>query len=115
MPLTVYGIYRARVQFKNCEDARPWIILSFAEESEAIPHDLLVLAAPLSSQLDLFDGRRHLLVEKSCADFPATGLLRSSYVIGDFAKTIPVAAIEKKFGELTGDLLLRFKAWESGR
>jgi hypothetical protein len=97
-------IHWSIVEVRTSRDQRPCIIVeSGAGET--------VFVAPLSSQLDLYDRSRHFLIESSDPDFPATGLRKSCFVLGDFLRDIPASSVGKLIGRLEGDLALRFVEW----
>ena len=115
MQIARFDIYRAKIQFGKSVDPRPCIVLREpTQDPDAPPGTLVVLVAPLSSQMDLYDPSRHFLLDDVDVDFAATGLRRKSYVIATAPAHVPVALLEKKYGALAGDLLVRFLFWLPG-
>jgi hypothetical protein len=70
-----------------------------------------IVVVPLSSQFDLFDERVHFPIRHTEDGFFATGLPRDSYVIGNRPTRVPTDMLRRRRGELTGDLLAKFKKW----
>ena len=66
---------------------------------------------PLSSALDLYRPGLHFLVRKDDPDFPATGLLRTSFIAGDQIREVEAARLVRRAGRLEGNLAGQFELW----
>jgi hypothetical protein len=106
-----YEIFLAKVRLRRSEDLRPWVVVQDPVPDPDDPTKLLVTLAPVSSRLDLADSSRDFFVPSDDPDFGPTGLRRSSYVIGNLPVRVSVERLERKVGELRGDLLHRFQDW----
>lgn len=111
MQVSRYDIFRARVQFGKSTDPRPCIVLRGPTPDPDNVRAPVVLLAPLSSQMDLYEPANHFLLDKREADFEATGLSRSSYIITTVPAHVAVSNLGKRLGALQGDLLARFLSW----
>lgn len=96
-------IYVATIRWRNCNDPRPCIIVK-------IISPCLFVVVPLSSQTDLFkENSEHFLIDEHHPDFPATGLLRTSYADLSMQMEIRAQALRKKrIGYLSGQLARDF-------
>jgi hypothetical protein len=75
------------------------------------PWEPRILVAPISGQLDLYVERRDFLIEQDDADFPFTGLDRTSFVSGSDWIRVRPETLTRRRGELRGALLARFQFW----
>ncbi len=85
-------------------DPRPCIVVRVATRQ-------LLLAVPCSSQFDLYRPGTDFLIPDHHPDFKATGLSRSSYVIGGRVFRLDAGAIMKTYGRLSGELAEGFRRW----
>jgi hypothetical protein len=51
------------------------------------------------------------MIEANHPDFPATGLAKSCYVLGDYLGTVERRQLLKRRGKLQGDLAKAFEEW----
>jgi hypothetical protein len=75
------------------------------------PLDGRVTVAAISSAVDLFDAVRHFRIDEEHNDFSGTGLIKTSYVLGDEIREIDVADLRQRAGQLRGELLRSFQKW----
>ena len=110
-----YDIYLGTIQYRNCRDTRPLVLLGRPVVDPAQPESSTVTVVPVSSQLDLYDPRTDFLIAATHQDFPATGLRRDSYVIGANSPVrVSPPMLHRKLGALTGALRKEFIDWEGG-
>lgn len=96
-------LWLVRVALGQSGDARPCIVLSVHEKN--------VQVLPLSSQMDLYRPANHFRLEKTDTDFPATGLLRTSYILGEKVIEVDVNLLTRRVGRLEGALAQDFDKW----
>ena len=77
---------------------------------EALP-DGSVRILPCSSTFEQCRDGVDFEIHDYLDEFPATGFVRSSYVIEGDMQLVPPDRIGKRRGSLTGDLRGRFAAW----
>ncbi len=83
----------------------------FCVVAEALPGGS-VRVFPCSASFDLCRDGVDFEIHEHLAEFPATRLARSSYVIeGDMQIVPPEGIAKRKPGHLTGDLQARFARW----
>jgi len=99
-----WDIWLVRVPLKDCEDYRPCLILEWRSANR-------LLIAPLSSQYQLFRSAFHISISDADPSFPATGLKRASYVVGDELRELSLSRFKCRLGRLEGELLVRLKTW----
>lgn len=104
-----YELYVARIRFRRSVDVRPWVVIDDPVPDPKRAGSLLVTLAPVSSQLDL-KTPEDFAIDPSSPDFPATGLRRPSYVVA-YPARVSVETLERKIGELRGNLLAEFRGW----
>jgi hypothetical protein len=104
-----YEIYLARIQLRHSEDLRPWVVIGNCLPDPQNPGKMLLTVAPISSQIDLMVEFQDFPIEAGHPDFPATGLRRSSYVIGNLPARVSVDRLERRLGELRGELRREFE------
>ena len=97
-------LFRTIVRLRASGDQRPCIVLSE-------PRNGRVLLAPLSSALDLYSPTLHFLIRDDHPDFKATGLTKTSYVIGNELRDSPVELLGDHLGRFEGELAGEFKKW----
>lgn len=98
-------IYDAKIEFGEVTYARPCIVTSAVVSG-------FFSVVPLSSARDLYEGLPfHFIIEDTDSDFKATGLLRSSFAVGDEIAELKIADLIRKRGRLEGELLKRFLKW----
>lgn len=94
-----FDIYLAHFRWKTSDDRRPWLLVRPAGGGAWS-------CFPISTKD--YDGTA-FPVEADDADFPTTGLRATSY-INDFRMIdVPASALVQRWGELSGDLLRRFR------
>jgi mRNA-degrading endonuclease toxin of MazEF toxin-antitoxin module len=98
-------IYLALIRLEDCNDERPCVVLSESSGENRI------LIAPISAQMDLFSPLLHFKIEKDHPDFKATGLNRTSYVMGNKLREIDSSDFIARLGKLDGDMAKRFQDW----
>ncbi|MCZ7644190.1 MAG: hypothetical protein M5U26_02735 [Planctomycetota bacterium] len=69
------------------------------------------LLLPVSAAMDLYDSLQHFKLDPNHPDFPATGLKKVSYIIGNRPIEVSLAALETQIGCLQGNLALEFQDW----
>ena len=104
MPPQRYEIYWAAIPFRDCNDGRPWVVVS-----DPYPDDK-VTVYPTSSQFD-FCRPSYFVIPDDDPGFASTGLAHRSYVIDDYPVSAPFTILDDKRGELTGALLDEFREW----
>jgi mRNA-degrading endonuclease toxin of MazEF toxin-antitoxin module len=103
MELNRFDVCLAELEWRDCRDRRPVVVLSPQWYMEERTRDA-VLVSLMSSALDLFDERRHLIVREDAPEFDATGLKRTSYVAVDYITYVERGELRRKLGSLTGEL-----------
>jgi hypothetical protein len=78
-----FDIYRLEFQWRDCTDRRPVIVLSPQWYLDVLYRDD-VLVAPLSSQSDLADRRRHFIIDPATPEGRSSKLGHKSYVAFDY-------------------------------
>jgi hypothetical protein len=68
----------------------------------------------LSSAMELYRPDIHFLIADTSSDFAATGLKKTSYVIGEKVVEATPVHMQKQLGLLSGQLLQDFKDWIGG-
>jgi len=101
-----FQIYRIKVKWRNCEDARPWLVV------QARPGGVLG-CFPISSQCY---GQDCFPLDPNHADFSATGLTRACNIICTTIYDLRDAQFtldgkQQLKGELLGELLRDFRAF----
>lgn len=101
-----FQIYRLKVTWRNCEDARPWLVV------EIRPNNVFG-CFPVSSQCY---GQDCFAVDPSHPDFAATGLTRACNIICTSiyeltASQFMLDGAPQLKGELQGELLSGFRAF----
>lgn len=101
-----YDVYQVKdFVLGRSSDPRPCIVLDVRENGD-------VDVIPLSGAMDL---RRsawlHFLISCEDPDFPATGLKKTCFAIGDCIATVSATQLLSKRGCLEGSLLQRFQGW----
>ena len=95
----------ARHGVGKSEDARPLVVLSLLSSGN-------LEVAPISSASDLRGASwQHFAIDASHPDFAATGLPKSSYVLGDSLGTVRRSQLIKRMGRLQGQLAKAFQDW----
>lgn len=108
-----YDICLARIRFRNCNDRRPWILVSRPTFDTVRSQAPKVAVVPISASLDLFKPNQDFLIRAADPNFVNTGLKRDSYAIGEgFTIYVPISRFERKVGSLVGSLLAEFVSWE---
>jgi len=102
-PLEIWQV--AGLVVGRSEDARPCIVLRVLPNGD-------VKIAPLSASLALRGPPwQHFVIEAEHPDFPATGLTRTCYVLGDCLSTIERRQLARRRGKLQGELAKVFENW----
>lgn len=96
-------VFLARLPLGYSNDIRPCVVLSID------PHKDVAVVAISSS--DLYRHGFDFLIPSDAPDFAATGLKKSSFVIGDAFRTIPLQSLSRRKGRLVGKLALDFEKW----
>lgn len=96
-PARVYEIYSAQVKWSDCEDMRPWIVVDLHGESCG--------CFPIASECYLGNC---FYLDIGDPDFRATGLTKSCHIHYASIIEFSQSRLERRRGELTGDLLARF-------
>jgi hypothetical protein len=97
-------IVLARVEFKDCDDLRPCLVIYPFKSS-------IIGILPISSQPELFEAGYHFWIEKAHPDYRATGLTKRSYVLDNKIYDLEMTDVKKRLGRLDGDLAKEFKDW----
>ena len=109
-----FEIYRLEFTYGDCTDSRPVVVVSPEWYiGDASRDDILV--APISGQMDMYDGHRHFLIHETHPDFAQTGLRKTCYVAADHITFVsrgtlaePVAELEGSLRQGLADFLARF-------
>ncbi|MCI0650975.1 MAG: hypothetical protein L0Z55_03745 [Planctomycetes bacterium] len=104
----LFEIHLCTVPLRGNIDRRPWLVVAAGPSKTD-----RFISIPISSQLDLYDEVAHFLLEQSDPDFPATGLVRTSYVIANNPVAIHANRFVRRLGHLGGELRERFELWNS--
>lgn len=104
MPPQRYDLFLIRMRLRASYDYRPCIVLDAPN-----PDTCIVLV----SSSDLFRQGYDFLIPSDHPDFPATGLKKTSFAIGDQIHEVSTTALEEKFrlGRLQGGLARDFNKW----
>lgn len=94
-----WEIHDAEIQWRNCPDRRPWLII------EVCNHGVCG-CFPISGQ-DY--NPRHFELRIDDPDFAATGLAKTCYVYDEHIIEIRVDQFKRRRGQLEGNLLTRFR------
>jgi hypothetical protein len=94
-----FQIYNATFAWNGCQDMRPWLIIDLRPSG-------LVGCLPISSHC--YSGSCFPL-DRNDPDFRATGLNKSCYLHDDRIYDLSFNCFGKYRGELSGDLLARFR------
>jgi hypothetical protein len=90
-PPKAFEIHTVEFVFRQSTDRRPCVLV-------ADPIQGKVLVAPISSAIDLFSSTLHFRIEEGNKDFPATGLIKTSYVIGDQLREVELSDLKRRAG-----------------
>ena len=96
-----YEIYRAKHQWGNCNDARPWLVVD--QRSNGIYG-----CFPIASRC--YQGNC-FYVDSNHADFGRTGLSKSCYIHDESIVELPLVEFQQFKGQLEGTLLAEFKKY----
>ena len=97
-PPAPFDIYLAKVNWKDCADARPWLVI-------AVNADETVLAFPISGAC--YQGPCFEIDEHHCRQ---CGLTKTSYIHDVRLYVLRPGELVKYQGKLEGELLRRFLA-----
>ena len=97
-----YQIVWAKLDWKNCPDERPWLLIDIRCGGERYG------AFPISSK-DYRSGGHRILLPENHKDFSETGLKEKSYIYDENIFDIGDDEIRRPCGLLVGDLLAEFK------
>lgn len=95
-----YSIYDAKYSWSNCDDARPWLMISE-------PLGTLIEAFPISGQCY---GDNCFFIDSTRAEFGATGLSKRSFIHYGSIIMLPIEAVGRHRGTLIGPMLAEFIA-----
>lgn len=97
-------IYMIQVTVGYSTYPRPCVILEVMKD--------LVTVLPLSSAMDLYNPENDFIIQNTHPDFEATGLIRTSYISGQYAFDIPISDLSKKRrGYIKGEMAKEFDKW----
>lgn len=99
-----FDVYTVKFVFRRSTDPRPCVLLND-------PLNGRVTVAPISSADELFKPALHFRIDEKHEDFPATGLIKPSYVLGDEIREIDVSDLRRHAGEFQKGLLRSFVEW----
>ena len=94
----------SRIRVGEVSNPRPCVVL------EVDANDMVSLM-PCSTSFDLYRHVQDFPIYEDDPDFAATGLSRSSYVIGEGVDQVHISQVRKRYGRLTGDLASGFRTW----
>ena len=102
-PLEIWQV--AGLVVGESEDTRPCIVLGVFKNGDA-------QVVPLSSHLALRGPPwQHFMIEAEHPDFPAAGLKKPCYVLGNCLRTVDRRQLLTRRGRLEGDLAKAFQEW----
>ena len=104
MTPTLLDIVTAHIGLRQSHDRRPWLVIEIRPSRR-------YLLLPISSATDLFDRIQHFPLDPRHPDFPATGLTKTSYIIGNNAVENDGSAFDERLGCLQGNLAKEFIEW----
>ena len=93
-----FDIFYAELQWKGCNDGRPWLIVEFTSDG-------CCNCFPISSQD--YQGNAFRL-DQSDPDFAVTGLTKTCYIHDERFYALPESSFKKNKGVLKGQLLALF-------
>ena len=65
----------------------------------------------LVSSSELYRPGLHFLIPKEHPNFPATGLTKTSFVLGGQIRDLPIEELDERLGRLEGELAKEFDKW----
>ena len=108
-----FDVYLLELQWRNCLDRRPAVVLSPQWYlDERLDDDVVV--GPASSARSLFDERCHFLIREADAEFVDTGLKRESYIAVDYVTHVERTQLRRCIGHLGEGMSARLCQFASG-
>jgi hypothetical protein len=98
-----YELYLVRVRLRESYDFRPCIVIDKTRNT--------ISCVMLVSSSDLYRPHQDFLIRADHPDFPATGLKKTSFAMGDQIRDLPAITLDEKIGELEGGLKVEFEKW----